>query len=686
MRFRNPTRVAALLTTGMLVMIACALGAQQLRGGAQTKEGRTAAIVTQMITKSHINHAPIDDEVSKKFLERYLKALDPQKLYFTKDDVVRLRQSETELDDQVKSGNVDFAFDTFKLYQKRMKDRLAKIGKVIDAEHDFTVDEEILVDADDRGWATSEAEMTERWRKRIKYELLSMKLDDKEIAEARTRIHKRYHTLQALMDQTEPGEILEIYLSSLTHTLDPHSSYMSEDTLNDFRIAMELKLEGIGASLRSEDGYTTVAAIVDGGAADKDGRLKVNDKIIAVDSKAAGTWDDIVDMKLKHVVRKIRGDKGTKVRLQVKTESGEVNVYELVRQEIKLAESEVKGEIIEGATRIEGRPGRIGVINIPSFYRDFRAAQLGLDYKSTRKDVIKVLNQFKAAGGVDAVVVDLRYNGGGALSEAIEVSGLFISEGPIVQVLEQNGSVTKHPDDDPEIQCREPLIVLCNRLSASASEIFAGAIKDYKRGIVIGDSTTHGKGTVQNVMNVSPGMRRFFGSQGYGALKLTINQFYRVNGDSTQNRGVESDIVLPSFLEHRDIGESTLDNALAFSTIDPASHPVASGYVTPKMLSSLRDRSSARINSNEDFQTLAKNIAKFKARKNRKTVSLKESVLKAELAEAKAEADEAEKELEEQTGTAKSDEIFAKNYYNDEVLNITLDYLDLWKQQRTVSR
>ena len=686
MRFRNPTRVAALLTTTMLVMVACAFGAQQLRGGGQAnKEGRTAQEVARMITQRHISHAPIDDDVSKKLFDRYLKALDPQKLYFTKNDVVELSKQNTVLDDSVKQGNVDFAFVAFDLYKKRMQERFALVGKLIDTEHDFSVDETILKDADDRGWATSSPEMNERWRKRIKYELLSMKLDDNELAEARTRLHKRYHTLESLMKQTERNEVLEIYLSSLTHTLDPHSSYMSPDTLEDFRIAMELKLEGIGASLRSEDGYTIVAAVVDGGAADKDGRLKVNDKIVAVDSKASGDWADIIDMKLKHVVRKIRGNKGTKVRLQVKTEAGETNVYELTRQEIKLAESEVKGQIIDAGKRVEGKTGRVGVINIPSFYRDFRAAQMGLDFKSTRKDVVKVLKQFEAAGGVDVVVVDLRYNGGGALSEAIEVTGLFITEGPVVQVLEQDTTVTKHEDVDADIQCREPLIVLTNRLSASASEIFAGAIKDYKRGIVIGDKTTHGKGTVQNVMNV-PVRRMLFGSADYGALKLTINQFYRINGDSTQNRGVESDIVLPSFLEHRDIGESTLDNALEFSTISPTPHPIAAGYVTPKMISMLRQKSAARVASDEDFASLGKNIAKFIKRRDQKSISLNEAVLQAELAEAKAEAEEAEKELEEQAGTAKKDEIFGKNFYNDEVLDITLDYLNLWKQQRTAAR
>lgn len=684
MRFRNPTRIAAVLTSGMLVMIACAIGAQQLRSGAQTTQGVTAQIVARMITQRHISHAEVDDQVSQKLFKRYLKALDPQKLYFTKNDVDSLAKYSTVLDDQIKDGDVDFAFSAFRMYQKRLKERLDYVGKLIDADHDFAAEEEMLIDADDRDWAATASEIADRWRKRVKYELLSLKLDGTDIAEARTRLHKRYHNLQNLMDQTEPNEVLEIYLSSLTHTLDPHSSYMSPDTLEDFQIAMELKLEGIGAALRSEDGYTIVASIVDGGAAAKDGRLKVNDKIIAVDSRATGEWEDVVEMKLKHVVRKIRGDKGTKVRLQVKTESGDVDVYELTRQEIKLAESEVKGQIIEG-DRINGRPERIGVINIPSFYRDFRSAQLGLDFKSTRKDVEKVLRQFEDAGGVDVVVVDLRYNGGGALSEAIEVSGLFISEGPVVQVLEQDGSVTEHTDDDERIQCRQPLVVLCNRLSASASEIFAGAIKDYKRGIVIGDSTTHGKGTVQNVMNVSRGMR-LFGSQNYGALKLTINKFYRVNGDSTQSRGVLSDIVLPSFLEHRDIGESALDNAMEFDRIRPAKHRISSGYVTPQILSSLKKKSANRVAANDDFQELAEDIDRFLERKNRKKVSLKESVLKAELAEAKAEAEEAEKEAEEQAGTADKDEIFPKHYYNEEVLQIALDYLNLWRQQQTAAR
>ncbi len=684
MRFRNPTRVAAFLTTGMLVMVACAIGAQQLQRGPGSKSGQVARTVAAMVGRHHIARPPINDAVSERLFERYLKALDPQKLYLTKNDVTKLSSQSKDLDDQIKAGDVEFAFEAFAIYKKRMSERMPYIGKLIDADQDFTKDEEMLIDADDRDWADGPTEIADRWRKRIKYELLSMKLDDTEMPEARKRLHKRYSTLTKLMNQTEENEILEIYLSSLTHTLDPHSSYMSPDTVKDFNIAMELKLQGIGASLRSEDGYTIVADVVKGGAADKDGRLKVNDKIIGVDERADGDMQTIIDMKLKHVVRRIRGDKGTKVRLQVKTETGEVNVYELTRQEIKLEESEVKGEIIDIGERLDGRTGRIGVINIPSFYRDFRGAQMGLpNFKSTRRDVEKVLNNFEKEGGVDAVVVDLRYNGGGALSEAVEVSGLFVSKGPIVQVRERDGSVTLHPDTDPDMQCRQPLIVLCNRLSASASEIFAGAIKDYGRGIVVGDSTTHGKGTVQNVMGVRSGFG--FGSP-RGALKLTINKFYRVNGDSTQKRGVVSDIVLPSFLEHREIGEATLDNALAFDQIRAASRANTKGYVNTQILSILKKKSAERIEKSEDFADLDDEIAKFKKRRDRKTISLNEATLQAEIAEAKKEAEEAKKEAEQQAGVAKTDEIFRKHFYNDEVLNIAVDYVELWKQQQTASR
>jgi len=681
MKFKNPSRAAVSMTAGMLLLAAATICVQQL-ASAQTNDQTTAKLVCQMIARKHISHAPIDDDVSKRLLARYLKTLDPQKLYLTQADVDDLSKSATVLDDQLKAGNVDFAYSTFKLYLQRLNDRLSKIGQQIDADQDFTIDESIAVDSDKFGWAKSVEELDERWRKRVKYDLLALILDDSSLADARKRLHKRYYNLKTQMKQTERFEQLEIFLTSLAHCFDPHSSYMSKQTLEDFRIQMELKLQGIGAALRTEDGYTVVAQIVPGGAAEKDGRLTVGDKIVGVGQQDEEGFVDIVEMKLTRVVRLIRGPKGTVVRLQIKSEdSSDMKVYELTRQVIELKSAEVKGEIIETKSRVKGSNSRIGVINIPSFYRDFRGAQQGRDdFKSTARDVRKVLADFRDAGGVDAVIIDLRTNGGGALSEAIEVSGLFIDKGPVVQVKDQNGRIRSHDDEDPGQFYTGPLAVICNRLSASASEIFAGAIKDYRRGILIGDKTTHGKGTVQNVMPVSERLFLLGNPADRGALKLTINQFYRVNGDSTQNQGVQSDVTLPSLIDHMDLGESSLDNALAFDHI-PAAGYTPEKRTTDSVISQLQKSSASRVSKNSDFQNTTKDIARYLKKKNLKSVSLN-------LAKRKAEQTEERKKKEDDEDTPEDDgngPIFPEDFYNDEVLNITLDYLTLLKKLKVAT-
>ena len=504
------------------------------------------------------------------------------------------------------------------------------------------------------------------------------------IEEIRDRLHKRYRNIALTAQQTEDVERLELYLSSLTHSFDPHSSYMSPNTLEDFQISMELRLEGIGAELRSEDGYVTVNRIVEGGAADKDGRLKATDRIIGVKQDGEPQYTDVVEMKLTKVVQLIRGNKGTKVWLQVKTAAGETREYDLTRQQIELNDAAVRGEIIDTTKRLGERAFRVGVINIPSFYRDFEGAQNGTEnYRSTSRDVLKVLLSFKDQGGVDAIVVDLRTNGGGALTEAIDVTGLFIAEGPVVQVKEQDGNIKSHDDVDPAVAYTGPLVVLCNRLSASASEIFAGAIKDYKRGIVIGDTTTHGKGTVQNVMAVPPRLLSFLtDDKSRGALKLTINQFYRVNGDSTQRVGVPSDVVLPSMIDHLDLGEEFLDNALPFDRVAAANFDPVGGMLGDGILSDLRQRSAARISKDEEFQRLNRDIVKFVERKEEKTISLNEAERRAEKQEAKEQSEIEEKLAEDSAGGADKP-IFPENFYNKEVLQITADYLELMRGAKT---
>ncbi len=411
----------------MVTLVASTIFAHQA-AEPRAAESKTAMLVCKMIEQSHISHVKINDEISVKLFNRYLDLLDPRKLYFTQADVDALGRDRAQLGEKMKRGNVDFAYNTFDLFLQRVKQRNALATTLVDGKHDFTKDEGMVIDAEKLPWAKSDEDMKERWRKQVKYDLLSLKLEDTPDAEAKERLKKRYRLNVENWEQMEDGEKLELYLSALTHCLDPHSSYMSPQTRDEFRISMELRLEGIGAALRQEDGYTVVQKVVPGGAAEKDGRLKAGDKIIGVDSKGDGPLQSVVEMKLSKVVRFIRGPRGTKVRLQVKTpehidpkdpsknRKSVVNVYTLTRQTIELTGQEVKGEIIETAARLKnGHNLRVGVLNIPSFYRDFNGASNGEeDFKSTAKDCQKVLDRFRSKGGVDLLVVDLRNNGGGA--------------------------------------------------------------------------------------------------------------------------------------------------------------------------------------------------------------------------------------------------------------------------------
>jgi carboxyl-terminal processing protease len=692
MRFPATSRAGSTLIAVTLALAASTIFAHEA-AEPRPAESRTAILVCKLIEENHISHLRINDEVSVKLFKRYLELLDPRKLYFTQADVDELGQNKAQLGDLMKHGNVDFAYNTFELFLKRVAERKALADTLVDAKHDFTVDEGMIIDAEKLQWAKTDDEIKERWRKQIKYDLLQLKLEDTHDAEARTRVKKRYRLNLETWGQMDDGEKLELYLTALTHCLDPHSSYMSPQTRDEFRISMELRLEGIGAALREEDGYTVVKQIVPGGAAEKDGRLKVGDKIIGVDSKGDGEIVPVVEMKLNKVVRLIRGPRGTKVRLQIKTaehidlknpaknKKSQVAVYALTRRTIELTQQEVKGQIIQAGDRLKGSPGRVGILNIPSFYRDFNGASSGEDdFKSTARDVQKVLENFKRQGGIDLLIVDLRGNGGGALSEAIEVSGLFIESGPIVQVKTPGGEKDVHPDTNPSVAYTGPMVVLTNRLSASASEIFAGVIKDYRRGIIVGDNSTHGKGTVQNVMPVGQsGLAGLFSPEDRGALKLTISQFYRVNGDSTQNLGVPSDVVLPNLLDHMDLGESSLENALKFDRVEPADYQPWN-RVNPEMVSMLQRRSQARVATDADFQKLNKEIGVFDERKSRKQISLNLETRKKERIQDKLEEKKAEEVTSEETADGP---IFASGYYNNEVLRIGLDYVQVLHSMAT---
>lgn len=675
-----PFRAARVLVLGSAAVVVGVLGTRQLRSSDQVDQ-QTARIVATMIPAYHLSQHPIDNSISEELDDGYIKELDPQKLYFLQSDVDQFQKSRDSLDDALLAGNVDFAYQVFDIYKQRVTAQCAVAHKLIDADHDFTIKDDMIADPDDRAWAKTPDELNERWRQWVKRELLEFRLDDKSIEEARKDLHKRYRNIKLLrIDQQQPMDTLETYLTKLAQSFDPHSSYMSPTTWENFEIAFKLSLDGIGAELRPDDGYTIVHSVVKGGAADKDGRLKPNDKILGV-GQATGEIVDIFEMKLNDVVKMIRGPSGTVVRLQVKPEAGgDTKVYDITRAKIELNNQAVKGEVIDTQDRL-GRPGRVGVVHVPSFYRDFEGAQGGGDFKSATADVARVLQDFNQQG-VDVIVVDMHNNGGGALAEAISMSGLFIDQGPVVQVKDERGEVEALKDDDPGVLTGKPVVVLCNRLAASASEIFAGVIKDYRRGIIVGDTTTHGKGTVQNLMDVTNVPGQVFGrllrqkDETRGKLKLTIQQFYRVNGDSTQNRGVRSDVVLPSLIDHADLGESFLPHALPFDQIPPARYS-PNNYVTSEIVAQVQRSSEQRVAQNKDFQELQTMIGRYVERKNRKTVSLNEADARAERAKETADAESKALmgEDEEEKAPETDKPIFPKHFYYDEVLNVALDYV-----------
>jgi carboxyl-terminal processing protease len=545
---------------------------------------------------------------------------------------------------------------------------------LIDEPHDFSIEEEMVRDPDTATFAKTPEEARERWRQRVKFDLLKETADDVPMDKAVEKLRKRYKSTHNLWNQTDDEDLLERYLSAMTTSFDPHSSYMSPSTLDNFNITMRLELDGIGASLRSEDGYTLVHDIIVGGPADKDGRLKTGDKIVGVGQGLDGPMEYVVDMKLNDVVEKIRGKRKTIVRLEVEPadESGN-KTYVITRERIELKDSEARSEVIERGTKPDGKPYRIGVIQLPSFYSDMDGARLNLpNYKSTTRDVKNLLLKFNEQN-IDAVVVDLRWNGGGSLPEAVAMTGLFIDDGPVVQVKGPDGRIEPYQDSEPGMVWKGPLVVMINKFSASASEIFAGAIQDYGRGVVVGDQATHGKGTVQQLFDLGGALFRIADSRNLGALKMTIQQFYRPGGDSTQNRGVVSDVELPYLTTHLEVGESDLDYALEFDKVQPLQHDMYH-MVDSQIIEGLRNRSQQRVAQAEFFGREQRRIARYVEQKDRKTVTLNKEKFLAERAELNAEKEE------EEIYDGLSDPnrpVFRMDDYDKEALDITVDYLQL---------
>ncbi|MCA9216478.1 MAG: carboxy terminal-processing peptidase [Planctomycetales bacterium] len=648
--------------------------------GPAANERNIALVVSALVERHHLLKHPIDNEISERAMKTFLRSLDPMKVYFYQSDIDSFMKQQDELDEAVVEGNLAFPFEVFATFLKRVDERIEMVDELLAGEFNFSADEEMVTDRDVAVYSTTREEALDRWRKRLKYDLLDLKSEETTGQEAIDRLTRRYHSYANRMHQLKNDDLLEMFLTAVTTGLDPHTTYMSPSSLNDFNIQMRLNLEGIGAALTMEDGYTVVSKIIPGGAADKDGRLKPEDRVVSVGQgdDDASEMIEVIDMNLRDVVKLIRGNAGTVVRLGVKPAgSNDLETYKITRAKVELKESEAQGDIVEDpklGTKSDGSPAKIGYIKLPSFYMDMEAARKRIpNFKSTTRDVRRILDDFNQKE-VDVVVLDLRMNGGGSLTEAINLTGLFIDYGPVVQVKDSDSRVHKYNDRERGVAWDGPLVVMTSKFSASASEILAGAVQDYDRGIIVGDTSTHGKGTVQTLMDVGDQLIGFEQKPNLGALKITMQQFYRPNGDSTQKRGVLSDVVLPSLTDHMDVAESDLDYPVEFDKV-PAARLTKYDVRSEKLIESLIAKSEARRLDSEDFKKLGKNIGRYREQKEKKHVTLNEEKFFKEREEFDAKTED-EKVMKEQVGDSDDEQVVLKrDFYVDEVLAITTDYV-----------
>ena len=526
-------------------------------------------IVTQFIQKSHYNHVAVDDDLSSRVLDLYIESLDRNRMYLLQGDIEYFETYRHDLDDIVRSKPLDPVFEMFQVYQTRVRERLTFALTQLETEPDFLVDESFQFDRSEEPWVQSSAELDEIWRLRVKNDALALALEDEPWEKIREVLTKRYNGYLRRLNQVNNDDVFERFMSAFAHTLDPHSSYMGPRNSEEYRIQMSLSYFGIGASLQTEDDFVKIAGIIPGGPAAADGSLKPEDRITGVAQGADGEVVDVIGWRLDDVVDLIRGPADSVVRLEIipanSLPGSPKKFIDLTRGQVKLEEQAAKSEII--TVPRDGRDWSIGVIDVPSFYRDYRALSNGdKDYTSTTKDVKRLIGELEEQG-IDGLVLDLRGNGGGHLTEATALSGLFIDNGPVVQLRNANGRISRLDDPDPvaRVAYNGPLAVLVDRYSASASEIFAAAIQDYARGVIVGQQT-FGKGTVQNLYSLDQYIRPE-GDKGYGQLTLTIGKYYRVTGESTQHRGVDPDIALPSHINAELIGESVRDSALPWDTV-----------------------------------------------------------------------------------------------------------------------
>ncbi|TAG41339.1 MAG: tail-specific protease [Cytophagia bacterium] len=586
------------------------------------------AILLSGIMRGHYAKKNVDKEVSKATFDAYLKTLDGGKSYFLAEDIEKFNVYREKMALLIEEGQVEAPFQIFNVYKQRFTERMNFVDKLLEQEPDFNTDEVLETDRDKLTWFKNQKDIEDEWRKRIKNEMLGLKLAGKKFDEIKSTLKKRYERTRKTINQINSEDVFQYVMNSFTESFDPHTNYFSPVNAQNFNMNMKKSFEGIGARLTTREDYTVINEVMPGGPAFKNKELKKDDKIIAIAQGEKGDFEDVVGWRIDDVITLIRGTKGTVVRLKViqagAPASAPPKVISLVRDKIKIEDESATKKIIN--TKRDGKDYKIGVITIPSFYIDFNEYQRGnKDYKSTSGDVKKLIAELKAEN-IDGLLIDLRNNGGGSLKEAIDLTGLFIKTGPVVQIKDAEGSIDVQPDRNPDVTYEGELAVMVNTFSASASEIFAGAIQDYKRGIIIGEQT-FGKGTVQSPMGLAEYMRTE--DQNQGQINLTISKFYRITGSSTQNKGVMPDVTFPAMFDRTEVGESSERSALPWDEIR-ASRFTPTDNVNPRSIEKMKKTLDSELKSNKELKEMMNEIGDAKKMRKRTKISLNYAKRKAE--------------------------------------------------------
>jgi carboxyl-terminal processing protease len=597
--------------------------------------------VASLIANYNYKKVPIGDSLSRLIFDNYLKSLDDNRVYFFEKEVIEFKENRDLMDDQMVMGDLEPAYHMFNVYLERYVNRIQfMIAQLPNTPFDFTKNESLVYNREKLPFMQTQAEMDAYWMQRLKYDLLNLKLAGTDEAKSKETLKKRYENLLSQIAKIESYDAFQSLMTAYTESIDPHTNYFNPNNAAKFNIDMARSLEGIGATLKFENDFVMVAAVVPGGPADKSGQIAIDDKFVAV-AQGDGEFVDIVGWRLDNAIQLIRGAKGTTVRLKIVSKGQDIaspKIISIVREKIVLQDQSVKKEI--KTIPSNGKEIKIGIIDIPAFYADFKAYQAGdLNYKSTTRDVKLIIDSLKAAK-VDAIVVDLRSNGGGSLMEAIDLTGLFLKQGPVVQVRDTKNKIEVGEDDDPSILWDGPMAVLIDRFSASASEIFAAAIQDYGRGIIIG-TQSFGKGTVQNSIDLDQmmgeGASKVIGNTNkFGQINLTIAKFYRINGSSTQHKGVSPDISFPMVFAADKYGESAEPAALPWDEIKRSNYKTLANIAPIKRV--LIEKHDKRMKGNKDFEYLLADIKELKLRDAETSATLNEMVAKKERDEKEAES------------------------------------------------